>query len=274
MAISTEVFTQETLTPLEVIAVYKELMAASTGQDSLYIRAKETLEAYLEENNLTDREKAEVVSQMVGAMVTSITATTLQAAVDLAKAERNDPYILAKLREDTVLVQDNRNKVATEIAEMENDVNNKLYMGWKIQAELVRDFGVTTYNVAAGTEVVPEANFAAFGTKHEDVRLRQANVYNTYSSAYRSNGILTPSFDADGMLTIASAADANGLTIAQTNVAIRQEQGFDDNMRQHVANSSASMMSMLLSTEASGIDYAPYLAKWSTAIDYLNETVV
>jgi hypothetical protein len=33
------------------------------------------------------------------------------------------------------------------------------------------------------------------------------------------------------------------------------------------------MMSMLLGTEASGINYDPYLAEWSTAINYLNTSV-
>ena len=41
-------------------------------------------------------------------------------------------------------------------------------------------------------------------------------------------------------------------------------------MRQHVANSSASMVSMLLSTETPGIDYDPMVAQWANAIGYLN----
>jgi len=162
---------------------------------------------------------------------------------------------------------------ATDIANADQDLKSKVYNGWKIQGELVRDFGVNAFNLAVTDDIIPQIQYNSSGTKYEAERQARANVYNTYASSYRGNGYVAVNLNADGTLANTTTGDVNGLTTAQTAVAVRQEIGFDDNMRQHVANSSASMMSMLLSTEASGIDYAPYLAKWSTSIDYLNEVV-
>lgn len=273
MADSAESFTKEPVSDLSIITTYKELMAASTDQDSVYIKAKETLSALLLGNDLKGTEKAAIISQTISAIASNITSSAMTAAIDIAKHNQVIPYELAKVREDTIYTQEQANKVATDIANAEEDFKTKVYNGWKIQGELVRDFGINAFNLAVTTDIVPEVQYDVYGTKYEAIRQAKANVYNTYASSYRGNGYVTVNLNADGTLAGTTTGDANGLTTAQTAVAVRQEVGFDDNMRQHVANSSASMMSMLLSTEASGIDYAPYLAKWSTSIDYLNEVV-
>ena len=270
MAISTESFTKETIGALEIVSTYKTLMAASTEQDSVYIKAKETLDALLLDNDLTGTEKAAVVSQTISAIASSITQSAMDGAIEIAKYNISAPYEIAKLREDTILVQENQNKVATDVANADEDLKTKVYNGWKIQGELVRDFGVNAFNLATTTNIVPQVQYGSSGLKYEAERQARANVYNTYAGSYRANGYVEVPTNADGSLSQFASGDSAGLLNAQTNVAIRQEVGFDDNMRQHVANSSATMMSMLLSTEASGIDYAPYLAKWSASIDYLN----
>ena len=73
----------------------------------------------------------------------------------------------------------------------------------------------------------------------------------------------------NGYLGTGTVGTSYGLVTQQYNIAVRQERGFDDNMRQHAANSSASMISMLLSTDTS-VDVTPYLGSWTTALNYLN----
>ena len=270
MAISTETFSKETVGDLEVLDIYNDLMEASTANGSIYIKAKETLESYLEKGALLDTEKSTVMANTIAGMASSMSASTMQLAYEIAKDRRNSPYELAKLREDTILVQEHQNKIATDIDNADEDIKTKVFNGWRLQGDLVRDYGINAFNLSTGTDIIPEAQYIEDGTKHEGVRQLKANVANTYSTMFRNNGYVAITTDTLGFLTNATSGDTNGLTSAQTDVAIRQEQGFDDNKRQHVANSAATMMSMLLSTEKSGIDYVPHLAKWTTAIDYLN----
>jgi len=156
---------------------------------------------------------------------------------------------------------------------LQEDTKVKRMQGWRVQAELHRDYGVIPDQLDIASDILTNIDYdASYGTKHESIRLAQANVYNGYAAAYRQNGYVAVNLDTDGMIDTGTTGDTDGLVYWQTRVAERNEQGFDDNMRQHVANSSATMISMLLSTEASGIDYAPYLANWSNAITYLNTT--
>lgn len=270
MAVSTETFLKEVIGDLEVIDLYKELMTVSTEQDSLYIKAKETLQSMFETGDFTGSEKSAIIAQTIAGIANGTTATILESAIAIAKENRDAPYVLAKLKEETILLQEQQNKLATENDLAAEDVKLKTYTGWKLQGELVRDFGIKAYELTLNDDIVALVRYDAAGIKYEAERQARANVYNTYASSYRGNGFVSVNLNADGSLAATTTADTNGLTHAQTNVAIRQEQGFDDNMRQHVANSSATMMSMLLSTEASGINYTPYLAQWSTSIDYLN----
>lgn len=270
MADSTESFLKETTSSLNVTQIYKDLMEASTEKDSAYIKAKETLEALFDTSTLTDRERGSIIADTISKIATGITTSAMNTAYAVAKDDREAPYLLAKLREDTILVQEQQNKIATDIAKDEEDKKLKVMSGWKVQGELVRDYGVNAYNLAIATDIIPQAQYTNTGNKYEAERQAKANVYNTYASSYRGNGYVNVTTNIDGSLSGLTTADGEGLTTAQIGVAIRQKEGFDDNMRQHVANSSATMMSMLLSTEASGIDYIPYLDKWSQSIDYLN----
>lgn len=257
----------------KVLEYYKALMSASTEQDSLYIKAKETVTQILDEAGLDARERANILSQTIGGMVSGISAQSMQGAIDLAKDNRDASYVLAKLCADTELTNKQVEKVTADIADTEQNTNLKIANGWRVQAELYRDFGAIPDQLTYTKEVLDNTDYDTdYGTKHESIRLAQSNVYNSYTSTYRQNGNVSLVVDSDGMLNSSTTGDSEGLVYWQTRVAERNEQGFDDNMRQHVANSSATMISMLLSTEASGIDYEAYLNNWSNAITYLNTT--
>lgn len=270
MADSQESFSQESVSDLDIVTVYKELMAASTEQGSVYIKAKETLDALLKDNSIVGTDAANAIAQTITGIATSLTAAAMNAAIDIAKDERNAPYELAKLKEETILLQEQQNKIATDIENGDADKSNKVMAGWKMQGELYRDYGINAYNLLTTAEIVAQSNYTDSGLKYEANRKAKADIHIAYTSGYNANGYVAYNVDDTGKFTSAPVGDGAGLAPAQTAVAIRQKAGFDDNKRQHVANSSASMMSMLLSTEASGIDYTSYLAKWSNSIDYLN----
>lgn len=263
------------LNPLDnrVIEVYKKLMTASTGQDSIYLKAKETINVLLDEAGMVGKDRANLIAQAIGNMVSSISAQTLQAAIDLAKDSRDSEYTLAKVCTDIDLTKAQIEKMGKEIEEVEFNRKLKTAQGWLVQAQLYRDYGVTPDTLVYSKDTLVSLDYnTTYGTKAEDIAQSKAARYVTYAGSARQNGIVSPTVDlSTGYLTNATLPN-DGLTYWQTKVAQRQEQGFDDNARQHVANSSAAMVSMLLSTENSvtAPEVTSILNKWVTSVDYLN----
>ena len=267
---STVTYVPELVGDLDVTPLYKEFMEASTGQGSVYIRAKETLVDMFATTTFTAQEKSTVIAQTISSIATGMSAKALDAAIKVATENRDAKYVLTKLREDTKLTTAQAAKIEADIAQIEINKDLSTMKGWQIQAELFRDYGVNSYNLTAITPIVPQTAYADYGVKVETLKKAKVDTYATYANAYRTNGNVSYSTDATTGQFVSVSSDSTGLTYAQEKVAIRQEQGFDDNQRQHVANSSASMIGLLLSTEASGIDYDPYLASWNESVSYLN----
>jgi len=267
------VYNQEILRELspEVVEVFKELMDASTGQSSVYLKAKETLIQILEDSNITGDQKGNIIAQTIASMVNGITAQSMDTALKIAKFERDDPFMLTKTREETKVITAQVGKIEAEILDTEASIDLKRFQGWQIQGVIKRDLGIDAHDLTEDTVIVPVGEYHDEGIKYETIRQAQANTYGAYAGAFRTHGYVDLNLNPDGTLAATTVGDTTNLTYWQTKVAERQFVGFDDNMRQHVANSSATMISMLLSTEASGIDYGKYLDGWMGAIEYLIE---
>lgn len=369
-----------------VLSTFKKVMAASTGPDSVYLKAKETLVQVLNDANITGPEKGQIIAQTISSMVNTITAQALETAVVLEKDERDAPYVLTKTREETRYIQSQTDKLdkdkelidaeirlktfqgwelqgtikrdlgidahdlteatiivpvleyhdigtkyeaiqqlranvyesyaqsfrrdgvvtlvknpdgslgsttagttdglsywQTENAEKQTEkttkdislvdaeIQNKTYQGWQLQGGLKREYGINPYELTINTDIVPSTAFHSEGVKYETIRQAKANTYGVYAGSYRTHGVVQYTLDNDGNLAGSISGSSDGLTYWQTKVAQRQEQGFDDNMRQHVANSSATMVSLLVSANPDDrTAYDPYLGSWQTAINYLN----
>ena len=263
-------------TDLDVKSVFNELMQASTERGSMYLRAKETIVDYVEKGQLDEREKAALVAKHITELAQSMTAQTLQAAVQVAKENRDAKYTLTKLREDTKLTTVQTQKILADIAKTDIDIKLGIMAIKKAQSELYTDYGINVSQLTTDVEnLLIASNFDDRGSKYEAIKMAQANVYNGYATAYRQNGLVSIVTDTKGYVTTGTAADTTGINYWQAKVAERQEQGFDDNMRQHVANSSATMVSMLLSSEDASLSTQAQtvLDKWSTAVNYLNEVI-
>ena len=267
-------YNQVVVNDIDIIETYKKLMEASTGQGSAYIRAKETLIDMYKNMSLTDKAKADSIAQTISSIAVNITNQSMEMAYKIETGKRDAVYTLTKLKEDTRLVTAQIAKIEVDIENAKSDNNLKVMTGWKAQAELYRDYGVSSWNYELLPTILPTGAYTSYGTKVEAIKMSQANVYNGYATAYRQNGIVLPIIDpTTGWLTNSTTGDTSGLTYWQTQVAERQKQGFDDNTRQHVANSSATMVSMLLSSEEAALvdDASKALTKWNTAVDYLNQ---
>ena len=267
-------YNQVVVNDIDIIETYKKLMEASTGPSSVYIHAKETLVDMYKNTSMTDKAKADMIAQTISNISVNITNQAMEMAYKLETGKRDAVYALTKLKEDTRLTTAQVAKIEADIANADADKDLKVMMGWKAQAELYRDYGVSSWNYELLPTLLPTGAYTSYGTKVETIKMSQANVYNGYATAYRQNGIVLPSIDSTtGWLTSQTTGDTTGLSYWQTQVAERQKKGFDDNMRQHIANSSATMVSMLLSSEEAALvdDASAALAKWTTAVNYLNQ---
>lgn len=267
-------YNQVIVNDIDIIETYKKLMKASTGQDSAYLHAKETLIDMYKSMSLTDKAKADIIAQTISSISINITNQSMEMAYKLETEKRDAVYTLTKLKEDTRLTTAQIANIEANIANASADKDLKVLAGWKAQGELYRDYGINSWDYETLPIVLPSGAYTSYGTKVETIKMSQANVYNGYATAYRQNGVVLPIIDTTtGWLTSGTTGDNNGLTYWQTQVAERQKQGFDDNTRQHVANSSATMVSMLLSSEEAALvdDASAALAKWTTAVDYLNQ---
>lgn len=264
---------------LDVTSIYEELMATSTAEDSVYIRTKETLQAIVMDANLTEREKAEIISQTLATITNTVTNTAMQTAVQIAKENRDAPYTLTKIGADTDLVNANRDKTIKETAlldkqieKVDADIAYERIQGWAVQAGMYRETGVKTEGLSTA---VPVLTFTGHteenGTKVHENRLLQAKTYDAWAGTARSNGLVSVGLDANYMPTSFNT-DTEGLTYQQTRVAQRQYQAFDDNKRQHAVNSSASMLGVMIGSSAftDSNAYTSFLDDWRAAMNYLN----
>ena len=277
---STEIFNIVSVEKLTIVETYKELMKASVGTGSIYLKAKETMEAFLSAGEMADSDKAMILSKMLGDMSTSITNQAMNTALVVAKEDREAPYTLAKLREETKLIKEQIDKVAADnvlttaqASKVDQDKNLGIIQGWKLQSDMVRENGVTTFP-SITTPQLPVGNVGARGMKWETEQQTKMSVYATLAKSYRESGVVTWTVDSgtNKINTITDLAPANpGLTKRQEEVAVRQKQGFNDNMVQHAANSSANMIGLMLSAEEAAFLAEADVNRWRDAVDYLKD---
>lgn len=280
---STQVYIKETVSDLDVGSIFSELMKLSTDKNSLYIRAKESMIEYFASDDciLSEREKAEMLTTLVSNMAIQMTSSSLASAISIAKENRDGPYQLTKLREDTLLTQEQRDKLASDVDltdaqtdKIKADSDMTVIQGWKIQSDMIRDNGTIQANMpTTATTILPSTAIGESGLKWEQEQQTKMSVYATLAKSYRESGVVTWTTDpvSGKVNTITDAAPLTpGVTKAQYDIAVRQKTAFDDNKRQHAANSSANMIGLLLSAEESGNITADDVTKWRTAVDYLN----
>jgi len=273
---------------LDVEAKYEKLMKASVGADSIYIRAKDTMTSYLDDSSTTKEERAKTLAAFLDNMTASLSANAMGTALAWAKEERDGVYEITKLREDTLLVQAQREKVGQDglvaeqqVKSMEAQAQNEIFKGWSIQADLSTTHGAGSLPAADQPLLAHTGSFDTYldsaGIANGERKLKLAQIHATYAKTFREHGNVDWTMDANGetngkVTDIADLDTTNpGLVKAQEDVAIRQEKGFDDNMVQHALNGSSQYMAMGMSSGDiinTDIEYGNF----SQALSYLTHT--
>ena len=283
MATSTTVFTPETgVGKLQVETKFKSLIKVATGKDSAYMHAKDSLTAYFQKEvkvddvvtvqagpgaNLSDREKAEMYAKLVSDTSTQLTSHMMDLALKIETENRDAPYMLAKVVADVKQTTEATNKIATDrllgdkqIATATASIKK---MGVDNAATQATVFSKTGFLIDGSMRDVTDAESnSGMGTQYTlstdyvGSISAMANRQATIAGSYRKDGNISFTIDPtvgsytvkEGHIVTSGTASA-GLTDAQTLVAIRQKESFDDNKVQHAVNSSANFMGLLLSSE-------------------------
>lgn len=268
------------------IPLYQKLMKVATEDCSIYEKTKETLLATLDTAGIDAREKAKVTTEVLTSMVAGLSAQSLEAAITMSKTDIEMPYTLAKLCLEAEMVEAQVKltdaqiklteaqikKIEAEIKDMDWSKNLRIAQGWLVQAQLHRDYGVIPNVLTYKHETLLNLDYDEdYGSKAAEIAQTKAATYVAYATSWRNNGEVYPEIEKSGILRSAAATDT-GLVYQQTKVAERQIKGYDDNMRQHVANSSAAFLAMLIGGDADipAATLTQYIGEWNKAVDWLN----
>ena len=295
------VYTADNIPKLNYLEVYENLMKASTGDNSVFVKTNEILKEYVNDDNLTPQERANIIAKTLENLVANLSTQAMTIALEVAKEERYGKYAIEKLKRETLSIREQTNKIVAD--NYATNVQYKYYVNkvdeenayvelktrevvssekqttlntWKTQAELKQVYGVNTLPSSYNVSVMSDASFDKDGLIYNQSLNQKITSYAIGSKAYRDAGQLQFTIDSTGSMTTFS--DLSGeyvpLMESQKQATERQAQAYDDNMVQHAVNSSSSMIGMLLSTDNGGALTDDDVNRWRTGIDYLESNIL
>lgn len=247
-------------TDFDVEDKFQTLMKHSLDGESVYIRAKETLKEMFDSYSMTEAQRADILSNVVGSAVNSITTAAMNAAVQWASAEKD--FALGKLKAEVeldILAAEQALKNA-QVEKVETD--NRLA---KIESR--RLYGVAVFDV--NDDIVSLDNSGKVWTDMQltdaqrlktdaeellvDQKLveSQAAVHKIVADTYVNFGNYTYTAPtATGVTTVTAQHGAyKTLSNTQQDIAIEQAKGYVYNAWANALTGSASMLGTAIAAE-------------------------
>ena len=252
---------------LEVSEKYTQLMQDSISEDSLYMRTKDTFKVIFDELQITESEKAQLVAQNMATMATQLSAAAMQTALAWETSERDGAYSLAKIKADTEVALAQKELVAEQICQAQKDTELKCAQVTATISSSFRENGVPTGYEADGCR---PTGLDDTGLKYHQTKQVEGATYQVYADAFRKSGVVQIGTDINDSQIKGLSGDDDGYTNQQSKNAERQRAAYNDSMANHAANSAATMIGQLLSSETLSSSNEQDIARWRTSIDYLN----
>ena len=211
-------------TTLDVVKKQKELAAALTDEDSIYIRMKETLGDLLEKGEIKGTDRARAVSETISQMAVNLTNTSLTTALAWQAQEKE----LALKKEELEVRLDILQK---EVDKAKEDARLAKESVRLAQAKRIREYGDATFD--------PDGNVIALsdeGLVYEQEQLVKKQI---------EQGTATLTKMADDLQT---AAKQRLNVEKQTELYQRQKEGFDDNKYQKLFESQINAWGLMFSS--------------------------
>ena len=211
-------------TTLDVVEKQKELAAALMGEDSIYIRMKETLVDLLEKGEIKGTDRARVVSETIAQMAVNLTNTSLSTALAWRAQEKE----LALKKEELEVRLDVLQK---EVEKAEEDARLAKESVRLAQAKRIREYGDATFDMDGNVIMLSDE-----GLVYEQEQLVKKQI---------EQGTATVNKLQDDLLTAAKQR----LNIEkQTELYQRQKEGFDDNKYQKLFESQLNAWGLMFSS--------------------------
>ena len=211
-------------TTLDVVEKQKELAAALMGEDSIYIRMKETLVDLLEKGEIKGSDRARVVSETIAQMAVGLSNSSLSTSLAWQAQEKE----LALKKEELEI---RLNILQNEVDKAKEDARLAKESVRLTQAKRIREYGDATFDLDGN--VVALSNE---GLVYEQEQLVKKQI---------EQGTATVNKLQDDLLTSAKQR----LNIEkQTELYQRQKEGFDDNKYQKLFDSQINAWGLMFSS--------------------------
>ena len=211
-------------TTLDVVEKQKELAAALMGEDSIYIRMKETLVDLLEKGEIKGTDRARVVSETIAQMAVNLTNTSMSTALAWQAQEKE----LSLKKEELEVRLDILQKEIEKAAEDARLAKESVRLA---QAKRIREYGTATFDL--------DGNVIALGNGglvYEQEQLVKKQVEQGTAAINKIN---------DDMIT---SMKQRANIEKQTELYQRQKEGFDDNKYQKLFESQINAWGLMFSS--------------------------
>jgi len=254
---------------LDISEKYLRLMQDSMHSDSLYTRAKDTMKVLFEDLQLTEKEKAGLAVDYVTKITVDLSKYAMSSALTWSKEERDGAYALAKLKADTEVSLAQAVKVEEEICLIQSQVKAQCASTMSTVSGSFRENGKPIGYEADGCT---PTGLDETGVKWHQSRQAEADAYSRYADAYRQSGVVLIGNDMQDGVKKGLSGDADGQTYFKQKNTERLIVSYEDSKRNNAANSSATMIASMLSSEIAPNE--DDVQRWRDAIDFLNESHV
>lgn len=252
-------------TDFDVIAKYESLVAESLDGDSVYIRAKETIQSLVEDGAIDDAQKADLISKVVSSIVGSITNSSMSTALAWATSEKE--FALKKLQTEKqldILDSDNLLKAA-QIAQIDNSIQLAKVESRRMHGVPIFDGSGNLTALSDSGKVYEDIQLVVAQTEKvgEEIILTQqksnesyAAVHKIIADTYVNYGSYTYTGLADnGVMAVTKTSSNTNLSEAQLQIAQEQAKGYTYNAWANALTGSASMLGTAIASEYS--DFGP-----------------
>lgn len=245
---------------VDVLSKYKSLVSASLGGDSVYIRAKETIDALVADGSVDEAKKAEILSSIIGGVVSSITSSSMSAALDWAKYEKE--LALKKLEMDLqlhILVTEGNLKTA-QVEQVKTQTRASL-------AETRRMHGVAVFDATTGALLSLDNTGKVFtdmqailqqttNAVSENTLLgsklveSQVAIHKVIADTYVNYGSYTFTQNANGVSVVTPTHGAFvTLSDTQKDIAVEQGKGYAYNAWANALTGTSSMLGTAIASD-------------------------
>jgi hypothetical protein len=245
---------------LDVASKYNILVKQSLSGDSAYIRAKETIADLVADGAIADSQKAEIISNIIGSISSTITTASMSTAMQWASAEKE--IALKKLElskqldilDKDVLLKDaqvdqainatrlakieSRRMHGTAIFDSENNITSLDSTG-----KISKDMSLVDSQISkTAGEVILVAQKVS--ESHAAVHKIVADTYVNYGN-YGYTGL-----SSTGISTVTANHGAyKTLSDTQQDIAVEQAKGYTYNAWANALTGSASMLGTAIAAE-------------------------